>query len=236
MTTALKLIEGSMRLIGALAEEEPLGPAAAQDALTAFNQMLDSWSTERLSVFCTQDQQFTWPANQRSRTLGPTGNFVGTRPVLLNDSTYYVGPNNLSFSPQFVNEDQYNAIALKSVTSTYPNVIFVNMTFPDITMFVYPVPIQALEWHFISVQELAQAANLSVDILLPKGYLRAFRFNLAVEIANEFGEEVMPSTKRIADNSKRNLKRINNPDDVMSMPYPLIANRSRFNIYTNQPQ
>jgi hypothetical protein len=31
--------------------------------------------------------------------------------------------------------------------------------------------------------------------------------------------------------SKRNIKRINNPDDIMSIPYSLIASRQRFNIY-----
>jgi hypothetical protein len=32
--------------------------------------------------------------------------------------------------------------------------------------------------------------------------------------------------------SKRNLKRINNPDDIMALPYSLIARRrQRFNIF-----
>jgi hypothetical protein len=54
---------------------------------------------------------------------------------------------------------------------------------------------------------------------------------LACEIAPEFGVEPSPTVQRIAMTSKRNLKRINNPDDVMSMPYPLLATRQRFNIY-----
>jgi hypothetical protein len=37
--------------------------------------------------------------------------------------------------------------------------------------------------------------------------------------------------QRIAMTSKRNLKRINNPDDVMAMPYPIVARRNRFNVY-----
>jgi hypothetical protein len=41
------------------------------------NQMIDSWNTERLTVFTTIDQVLTWPANAASRTLGPTGNLVG---------------------------------------------------------------------------------------------------------------------------------------------------------------
>jgi hypothetical protein len=52
-----------------------------------------------------------------------------------------------------------------------------------------------------------------------------------MEIANEFGVEPMPQVQRIAMTSKRNLKRINNPDDVMSMPYSLVATRQRFNIF-----
>jgi hypothetical protein len=52
-----------------------------------------------------------------------------------------------------------------------------------------------------------------------------------MEFAPEFGVEPSPQVQRIAMYSKRNLKRINNPDDVMSLPYGMIANRQRFNIY-----
>lgn len=232
MTTAGDIINGSLRLIGMLAEDEVPSSATSQDALVAMNMMIESWNTERLSVFSTIDQVFVWPANQRSRTLGPTGNFVGTRPVQLDDSTYFIGPNNLSFGVQFINQDQYDGIALKTVTSTYPNVIFVNNTFPDIEMFVYPVPTSALEWHFISVEELTQPATLGTDLTFPPGYLRAFRYNLACELAPEFGVEPSGQVSRIAMTSKRNLKRINNPGDVMAVPYPLIVTNSRFNVYS----
>jgi hypothetical protein len=52
-----------------------------------------------------------------------------------------------------------------------------------------------------------------------------------MEIAPEFGVEPSQQVKRIAMTAKRNLKRINNPDDVMSMPYSLVATRQRFNVY-----
>jgi hypothetical protein len=68
-----------------------------------------------------------------SRTLGPTGDFVGLRPVLLDDSTYFRAPGtNVSYGIKFINQQQYNGIAVKTVTSTYPQVMFVNMTYPDI--------------------------------------------------------------------------------------------------------
>jgi hypothetical protein len=232
MDTAGDIINGSLRLLGVLAEGEVPSAETSQDALRAMNQMIDSWNTERLSVFSTQDQVFTWPAGQLSRTLGPTGDFVGNRPVLLDDSTYFKDPGTgVSYGIKMINQQQYDGIAVKTVTSTYPQVIFINMTFPDIDMYIYPKPTRALEWHFISVEELTQPASLATILYFPPGYLRAFRYNLACEMAPEFGVEPSSQVRRLAMAAKRNLKRINNPEDIMSVPYSLIASRQRFNIY-----
>ena len=227
-------INRALRLLGVLAEGETPSAATSQDALVALNQMIESWNTERLAVFSTQDQVFLWPAGvgNQTRTLGPTGNFAGLRPILIDDATYYRDPGtNVSFGIKLINQQQYDGIAVKTVTSTYPQVMFVNNTFPDVTMTVYPVPTRELEWHFVSVEELSNPATLATNLLFPPGYLRAFTYNLAMEIAPEFGVEPSPQVQRIAMTSKRNLKRINNPDDVMSMPYSLVSNRQRFNIY-----
>ena len=230
--TAGDQINGALRLIGQLAEAEEPSAATAQDALDSMNQMIDSWSTERLAVYSTQDQVFSWSPNFATRTLGPTGNFVGNRPILVDDSTYFLDPSSgISFGIKLINQQQYDGIAVKTVTSTYPQVMFVNMTYPDITMVVYPVPTKVLEWHFVSVVELTQAALLSTTLAFPPGYMRAFKYNLACEIAADFGVEPSPQVSRIAMASKRNLKRINNPDDIMSLPYSIVATRQRFNIF-----
>ena len=232
MATAGDIINGSLRLLGVLAEGEVPSAETSQDALNAMNQMLDSWSTERLAVFSTQDQVFTWPSGLISRTLGPSGDFIGNRPILLDDSTYFKDPGTgVSYGIKIINQQQYDGIAVKTVTSTFPQVIWLNMNYPNIEMYVYPRPLRDLEWHFISVDELSQPATLATVLSFPPGYLRAFRYCLACEMAPEFGVEPSPQVMRIAMTSKRDLKRINNPDDIMSMPYSLIATRQRYNIY-----
>jgi len=194
--------------------------------------MIDSWNTERLSIFSTQDQVFSWAPGLISRTLGPSGDFVGNRPVLLDDATYFKDPaSGISYGIKMINQQQYDGIAVKTVTSTYPQVLWINMSYPNIEMYVYPVPTKVLEWHFISVEELTQPATLTTTLAFPPGYLRAFRYNLACEIAAEFGVEPPPTVARIAMTSKRNLKRINNPDDIMSLPYSIVGTRQRFNIF-----
>jgi hypothetical protein len=230
-------INRALRLLGVLAEGETSSASVMQDSLMAMNQMIDSWNTERLSVFSTIDQIVNWPVGSINATLGPSGSLVrlnGTavRPILVDDATYFRDPQtNVSYGIKLINQQQYNGIAVKTVTSTYPQVMFVNMTYPDVDIFIYPRPTRLLEFHFISVQELAEPATLATTLAFPPGYLRAFTYNLAMEIAPEFGVEPSPQVQRIAMTSKRNLKRINNPDDVMSMPYAIVATRQRFNVY-----
>ena len=232
ITTAGDQINGALRLLGVLAEGETPTAAMSQDALTALNQMIDSWNTERLSVFSTQDQVFEWPPYLLSRTLGPSGDFVGNRPILFDDSTYFKDPaSGISYGIKFINQQQYDGIAVKTVTSTYPQVIWVNMTYPNVEMYVYPKPTKVLEWHFVSVEELSKPAYLATNLTFPPGYLRAFKYNLACEIAPEFGVEPSPQVQRIAMTSKRDLKRVNNPDDIMSLPYSIVGTRQRYNIF-----
>ena len=230
--TANDQINGALRVLGILAEGETPSAATSQDALAALNQMIDSWNTERLSVFNTQDQTYLWTPGLKTQTLGPSGDFVGNRPIMIDDATYFRDPaNGISFGIKLINQQQYDGIAVKTVTSTYPQVMWINMEYPNITMTIYPVPTKVLEWHFISVEELMTVPSLSTDILMPPGYLRAFKYNLACEIANEFGIEPPANVARIAMTSKRNLKRINNPDDIMSLPYSIVGTRQRFNIF-----
>ena len=234
MTTAAELINGSLRLLGVLAEGEEPSVAVMQDSIMAMNQMIQSWDTERLSVFSTQDQVFTWPAYTMSRTIGPTGDFVGNRPIEIDDATYFKDPSSgLSFGVKLINQQQYDGIAFKTVTSTYPQVMWINNTFPDMEITVYPIPIKALEWHIISVETLTEVSSVATDMYFPPGYLRAFRYNLACELAPEFGVEPSPQVQRIAMSSKRNIKRINFPGDLMAIPYPIVATRQRYNIYAN---
>lgn len=230
--TAGDQINRALRLLGVLAEGETPSAAESSDALMALNQMIDSWNTESLSVFATTDQVFTWPAGVMMRSLGPTGDFAGLRPVVLDDSTYFRDPGTgVSYGIQIINQTQYDAISLKTVTSTYPQVLYINTAHPDNEMFVYPVPTRALEWHFITPTPLTEAATLDTVMSFPPGYLRAFVYNLAMELAPEFGVEPSQQVRRVAVTSKRDLKRINSPDDLMTMPSGILSGTPRYNIF-----
>ena len=230
MSTVNDQINRALRLIGALAEGESPSAATSQDALVALNQMIDSWNTENLSIFSTEDQTFTWPAGESMQTLGPTGDFVGNRPVTVLPSTYFKTSTGTSYVIQPINQDMYNGIAEKTLASNLPQLLFVNNTVPDIQLYTYPVPTEDLEWHIISNKLIDSSVTLATELSFPPGYLRAFVFNLAVEIASEFGIEPPNNVFRIAIVSKRNIKRINQSQGVMGLPVDLIRRGSN---YTN---
>lgn len=214
--TAGDQINRALRLLGVLAEGETPSADTSADALMALNQMLDSWSTERLSVFSTLEQTVTWPSGQASRTLGPSGTLSGTRPVSVDDATYYK-VDGVSYPLQIINREQYNALSDKAETGL-PYLLFVNPTLPNIELTLYPVPDQVLEMHVVSSRALTEPATLATTLSLPPGYLRALTYNLAMELAPEFGVEPSTQVHRVASVSKRNLKRINNQDDVLTIP------------------
>jgi len=231
MATAGDQIKRAMRLLGVLAGGETPSATEYADGVVSLNQMLDSWSTERLVLFSSTTQTFTWPAGQASRTLGASGNFVGTRPVTLETSTNYTYQG-ITYTPSIINRDQYNAIPDKTIQTQVPEVLYVNMTYPNLTMYLYPVPSANLTFNIIGMTPMTQVADETTVLSLPDGYLRALAYNLAVEMAPEYGVEPSRTVKNIARISRMNIKRINNPDDVLSVPVAII-NNGRYNIVTD---
>lgn len=232
--TAQETIEGALRLIGALSDGATASAQVLADGLFALNQMIDSWSVDRLMIYATQDQQFTWPANTQSRTLGPSGDFVGNRPIAIDDSTYYRDASNgLSFPIKLISQAQWDDIPLKSLTNTYPNVMFINMDMPNITAYLYPIPTKDLEFHFISAEELSQPAALSTTLTAPPGYLRALRYNLAVELAPEYGLDAPVSVQKTAINAKKSIKgsNYNRVDMAMDLPQAVLSGKKKSNIF-----
>ena len=230
--TARELFTMALRKCnGIIAEGETPSANLIEDARLAFNVMLDGWSAQSLMVYATQDQEFSWPASTASRTVGPSGDLTGNRPILVHDSTYFEDTGTeLSYPVQLINEDLYNMIPDKTSTSSFPEVLWVNMTMPNATLTVYPIP-DACTLHLISAVALTEVTNLSTELSFPPGYLRALVYNLAVELTPELGMQPLPSTQRIAVSSKQVLKAQNSAKDVMSMPSIFSSNHS-FNIYT----
>ncbi len=79
-TTALDIITGALRNINALESGETPQPNDANDALQVLNDLLESWSIEKLLIFSNTENILTWVPGKYQYTIGnPTGGtFTGT--------------------------------------------------------------------------------------------------------------------------------------------------------------
>lgn len=70
MTTALDIVTGALRRINSYQPGEQLAPADANDCLATLNDILDSWSTEKLHIFGSQENVLEWINGQFQYKVG----------------------------------------------------------------------------------------------------------------------------------------------------------------------
>ena len=236
MATAADLIKGSMRLIGAIAAGETPSASETADGLTALNDMIDSWSNEHLLIPSKVIEKFDLVASTASYTMGSSGDFNTTRPLKI-DLAYL---EEQSSSPVFempieiLNQKQYGDITTKTLTSTFPTKLFVEYEYPLVELIFWPVPTATDKVVLHSWKPLTTYALSSTTVSVAPGYSRALRYNLAIELAPEFGKEPPASVVAIAMESKESIKRMNiQPHYLEADPGVMGRNRS-FNYLTGE--
>lgn len=224
-----------MRLAGAIGVGETPSDAEAEDGLEALNAMINSWEIDRLYVYQTQEDSFTWPANTQSPTVGLTGTFVMAPPVRLSDDCTFTTADGISVGVKLVDVDAWAAIQQKSQTNTWGWWIYPVYGPLLITLNVYPIPSANITFKLTSWQRLQSFAALTDTLALPSGYERAIVYSLAEEYGPEFGLEVQPRVIQIAAAARRNVKRINSLSPVMMNEPGRMGWPSWANVYAGTP-
>lgn len=213
-TTALDLIKGAMRLIGAIATGETPTADEANDGLTVLNDVLEGWSLEGLAVWGSSNQTFTTVPGQKLYTVGPGGNFSTDRPV--NVFGGYCTFGGVDFPIEVVDQMAYNRIALKSQQQPIiEQMLYINEN-PLGFLTLWPVPSTAVPITLSCGRILTLVPSLATSLIYPPGYAKALRYALAVHLAAEYGKIPTPDVVAIARDSKGNIKAANNGSPTMA--------------------
>ena len=205
--SAYDLIEGSMRLLGAIATGETMTADEANDGLNSLNDVLETWSLENLSVWGVDNQTFVSVAGQSLYTIGPTGDFVTTRPVRI--SRMFCTLNGVDFPVELIGEDEYDAISLKTQGQDYPEkAVYINWS-PLGILKVWPVFTQSLPVTLAIDQVLTQIPTLSTVIGFPPGYYIALKHALAIMLSPDYGITPSSVIVQVEQMAKANIKRAN---------------------------
>ena len=217
MANVLNVIESAMREIGAIAIEETPSAAEAQFCFTKLNELMQAWNTESLTVYSVIAEVFPIVANKPSYTMGVGGDFNTARPVRIVD-VYSRDNQGNDFPVGLVDYDEYASILPKYITSSLAQVIYNDNNYPLITLFPWPIwndaSYSAVIWSWQAIQAFP---SLTTTLVLPPGYDRAIKYNLAMELGPAFGRQITPDLRELATTSKSLIKRLN--VDILQMGF-----------------
>jgi hypothetical protein len=229
MATALDLINKALHLCGAKDPLEDATAKEASDGLASLNNMLDSWSTDRLFVYQVAKYNYAWPAGASSRTVGVGGDIPISRPLKVEGG--YIVDNSITYPLQMINREGYDSIPQKTLQVNYPEWLYYDPGFPLGTLYIYTVPASTLQT-FINYWLMLQTFTTLTDVVsLPPGYERAITFNLAVEISAEYNMKISPAVAAVAASSAGKIKRLNAPPVTSVLEVAYSPAQWEFSIY-----
>lgn len=204
--TAKQLIESALRTVGVLASGEEGSPAELQDAFNSLNGLIDSWSNDGLLIPNLKEKVFPLSSLKTEYSYGDGGDFNDVRPMSVEfaqiiDVAGYRYPCELYGVRTWASNIRPAVIRPLGLyfEASYP---LAKIHFPTAPYDTDKVMLQVLE-------PLTNLSTLFDEVNLPKGYERALKMNLAVELAAEYQGTLSPITVQLAEDSKRQLK-INN--------------------------
>ena len=218
MTTAL-------RLIGVLGSSENMPAGEAEDGLIVLKDMLESWSLNNLLIFKTTEETFDLPPSKDSITMGPGGDFDTSRPNGIRRITYeYAGNNDINMLEMSL--DEWVNVQTKDVESSIPTKYYLNYTSQMVEIHMWPVP-RGGRVKVYSMKNLADALTLDAEIVLPPGYNRAIKYNLAIDLAPEYGKALDGAVISVAQKSLAIIKSKNTKKRTLAADSALLGVRGR---------
>lgn len=207
--TAADLIEGAFRVLGVLAAEETPSASEQEDGLEVLNELLDSWANDRLALFATLRSSYTLTPSLNPHTIGSGGTFNATRPVKIDRaSIVYAGSTNSEIPLEMLSDDEWQIRQGKASTGV-PSGLWIESAYPLMKLWLNPIPQNADTLVLYTWQQLTSFASASDTLSVPVGYARALRYNLAKDLAPEYGVQLSDVAAEIAAESLAKLKRTN---------------------------
>lgn len=207
-TSPAKLCKRALRILGVIDTGEDLTAEELRDALEGFNHMLDSWNTERLvvpSLVLTSTSVST-----KTVTIGPGADVDIYRPSKLETGQVFLTLGTVDYKLEAMSAERYAEYA--SLTgSGVPAYFYYDASSPtgSIKFDITPNTTYTLNTYTWKLLAQTELKDINGTFGLEPGYARAIAFNLALDLADEWGATPSQNLMATANTSKANLKSLN---------------------------
>lgn len=247
--TVNDLITASLKRINVIGGTDSIEPDLAADALQRLNSLIETWELEQLFVPYTLRTTWTLTSTKgilgNPYTVGTGGDINILRPpqpngldVRYQDTT--VSPT-IEYRLTPLTDDAWNLIPQKGLTSPLPTSWYYQPTYAGNlgSLYLWMVPTNSgLQGVMYSPSTIAQFVATTDTIVLPPGYYRALRDNLAVElfVETDYQAQIDPVLMQAAAESKAAIKRVNyRPMDMGVDPALTSRHGFRYSIFSDGP-
>jgi hypothetical protein len=206
--TVQDFLISALRLINVGAAGETPGTGELADALSAFNDLLSAWNADHRTIYTVVNRTHTLTAGVESYTMGTGGAINAPRPIKI-ESAGITHLNGLRTPVEPIGSQDYAVIPEKTARSRQPLQIYNDNDYPLATLYLWPAPAGAVTLDLNAWEELTGPLALADTLALPPAYNRALRYNLAVDLAAEWGKSVAAEVGAIAKESKADLFALN---------------------------
>jgi len=223
VATVRSICTDALTEIGVLGEAEVMTAAQGQLALLRFQNQIDAWAADRLTLSVQSRTLITWPASTSSQTIGPLGDINVQRPVWVNSFTYVIPGTNPGVESEPLgpmDDDSYASQSIKELSSALPQQFYYQTSIDTLlgTLILWPVPSQELTMYLYAPQAVGVPVDLDSILLGPPGYQEAFMYQLAIRMARPFGRAaVLPDLRADATRAFARMKSQNVDPGLLGM-------------------
>ena len=238
MATVLSIATDAAREIGLIGDGDSLGASAGATILTRFQNQLDSWQAEQLTLFNFVRTVYTLTASTQTRTIGPSPAqiVVPANPVFINGINYLVPGSNPAVETPMgrMMADQYQDLSIKGLSNSLPTQWFFNPGAVNGTLTFWPVVNQSVNIAIYTYFGVGVPATLADIVVGPPGYPEAFMYQLALRICTPFLRQPPPLTVQMAKESMARIKRPNINPPLLGVDQALVSGPSgAYNVYND---
>lgn len=218
--TGYQAVYGALRVLKIVRfPQQTPSPDQLADGLTFLNNMLDSWSTQRILIPYTSLTTYALTAATAAYPIGPTAAspFNVPRPIRIDAAGIVQAASGVYYRTplKIVSQKEYAEILDKTTTADIPEILYYSPSFGNGTVTVWPIPnvststlLELSAW--AALPAFPDSVSPGTDVPIAPGYARAIIYNLAVEMEPSMeGATLDAADAKTAAESKQYIMELN---------------------------
>jgi hypothetical protein len=213
MSTWRDLIKLAFVEINSYSVEDPPSAAHEKLAMDLLNEILDEWAGRRPFAYNVNFPAFTLTANHQPHLIGPglsSPDFAAATPARIEGAAIVLTNSATPVDcPLAIRDDEWwQQKRVKTVTSGIPTDLYPGYDWPNVSLYLWPIPTVAFDIRLMLWVSIAQIAetDLTSTYAAPYGYPLAMRLTLAEMLCSPMSRPMPANLADRASKARRSIQ------------------------------